>query len=100
MAGNLETEWRMKPQDSPGVGRRAEDQGAAWAGRARQGKYSAEGKSGHAGRTPPCEGGGRRSCLLAQSPAPGAGAPFVIGSEKVLRSKGDNQWRLPSKGVC
>ncbi|XP_053763981.1 uncharacterized protein LOC128778593 [Panthera pardus] len=84
----------------PRVGRRAEDQGAAWGGCAGQGRYSKEGKSGHAGRTPPYEGGGRRSCLLAQSPALGAGAPFVIGSGKVRRSKGDNQWWLPRKGVC
>ncbi|XP_053061415.1 uncharacterized protein LOC128312271 [Acinonyx jubatus] len=88
------------PVDSPGVGRRVEGQGAAWGGCAGQGRYSKEGKSGHAGRTPPYEGGVRRSCLLAQSPALGAGAPFVIGSGKVRRSKGDNQWWLPRKGVC
>lgn len=52
------------------------------------------------GRTPPCEGGGRRSCLPAQSPALGVSAPFVIGSGKVRRSIRDNQWQPPGKGVC
>lgn len=50
-------------------------------------------------RTTPCEGEGRRSCLLTQSPALGGRAPFVIGSGKVRRSIRDNQWPLPGKGV-